>query len=153
MTSLSDLRTATKPAWWGQAEIGKCLRENASLVSTGVPRARVEECETPLERVPGSLRPISDSKLAIDVGDVELHGLVAAVAALGDQLGEVGVNLPDGGADLLRRMGGLGDEDARPFPDLAAVGFRHPILIFRPPWDLETIGALGTLQEALASLV
>ncbi|HET7473137.1 MAG TPA: LLM class flavin-dependent oxidoreductase [Candidatus Limnocylindrales bacterium] len=34
--------------------------------------------------------------------------------------------------------------------DYAAVGFRHPILIFRTPWDLETIDALGALREALA---
>jgi alkanesulfonate monooxygenase SsuD/methylene tetrahydromethanopterin reductase-like flavin-dependent oxidoreductase (luciferase family) len=31
----------------------------------------------------------------------------------------------------------------------AAAGFRHPILIFRTPWDLETIGALGEIREAL----
>ena len=34
--------------------------------------------------------------------------------------------------------------------DYGAVGFRHPILIFRTPWDLETIDALGALREALA---
>ena len=31
----------------------------------------------------------------------------------------------------------------------AAAGFRHPILIFRSPWDLETIGGLGAIREAL----
>jgi len=30
-------------------------------------------------------------------------------------------------------------------------GFRHPILIFRSPWDLETIAALGAIREALAA--
>ena len=35
----------------------------------------------------------------------------------------------------------------------ARTGFRHPILIFRSPWDLETIGALGTIRSALAERV
>ena len=35
----------------------------------------------------------------------------------------------------------------------AAVGFRHPILVFRRPWDLETIGALGRIRAALADRV
>ena len=33
----------------------------------------------------------------------------------------------------------------------AEVGFRHPLLIFRRPWDLETIAAIGRLKEALAA--
>lgn len=35
----------------------------------------------------------------------------------------------------------------------AAVGFRHPILIFRTPWDLETIRSLGAIREGLARAV
>jgi alkanesulfonate monooxygenase SsuD/methylene tetrahydromethanopterin reductase-like flavin-dependent oxidoreductase (luciferase family) len=35
----------------------------------------------------------------------------------------------------------------------AAVGVRHPILIFRSPWDLETIRALGAIREAVAARV
>ena len=49
-------------------------------------------------------------------------------------------------------VGGPVDEAAAALADYAAVGFRHLILIFRSPWDLETIGALGALREALASL-
>jgi alkanesulfonate monooxygenase SsuD/methylene tetrahydromethanopterin reductase-like flavin-dependent oxidoreductase (luciferase family) len=30
------------------------------------------------------------------------------------------------------------------------IGFGHPILIFRSPWDLETIRALGAIREGLA---
>jgi F420-dependent oxidoreductase-like protein len=37
--------------------------------------------------------------------------------------------------------------------EYAAIGVRHPILIFRSPWDLETIRSLGTLREALAARV
>jgi F420-dependent oxidoreductase-like protein len=33
----------------------------------------------------------------------------------------------------------------------ARVGFRHPILIFRSPWDLETIRSLGAIREAIAA--
>jgi alkanesulfonate monooxygenase SsuD/methylene tetrahydromethanopterin reductase-like flavin-dependent oxidoreductase (luciferase family) len=35
----------------------------------------------------------------------------------------------------------------------AAVGILHPILIFRSPWDLETIRSLGAVKEALAARV
>jgi F420-dependent oxidoreductase-like protein len=34
----------------------------------------------------------------------------------------------------------------------AAVGFRHPILVFRSPWDLETIRRLSEIREELARL-
>jgi F420-dependent oxidoreductase-like protein len=34
----------------------------------------------------------------------------------------------------------------------AAIGVRHPILIFRSPWDLETIRSLGAIREAVAAL-
>ena len=49
-------------------------------------------------------------------------------------------------------VGGPVDRVAAALAGYAVVGIRHPILIFRSPWDLETIGALGTLREALASL-
>jgi len=48
-------------------------------------------------------------------------------------------------------VGGPVDEVAATLADYGAIGFRHPILIFRSPWDLETIGALGALREAVAS--
>ena len=35
----------------------------------------------------------------------------------------------------------------------AAVGIRHPILIFRSPWDLETIRSLGAIRDAVAARV
>ena len=44
-------------------------------------------------------------------------------------------------------------EIAAALADYAAVGFRHPILVFRSPWDLETIGRLGEIREELARLV
>jgi alkanesulfonate monooxygenase SsuD/methylene tetrahydromethanopterin reductase-like flavin-dependent oxidoreductase (luciferase family) len=37
--------------------------------------------------------------------------------------------------------------------EYVAVGVRHPILIFRSPWDLETIRALGEIREAVAARV
>lgn len=43
-------------------------------------------------------------------------------------------------------------EIAAALADYAAVGFRHPILVFRSPWDLETIGRLGEIREELARL-
>ena len=43
------------------------------------------------------------------------------------------------------------DEVAAALSEYARVGFRHPILIFRSPWDLETIGALGSIREAVSA--
>jgi alkanesulfonate monooxygenase SsuD/methylene tetrahydromethanopterin reductase-like flavin-dependent oxidoreductase (luciferase family) len=34
--------------------------------------------------------------------------------------------------------------------DYAAVGFRHPIFVFRSPWDLATIERLGEIRKAVA---
>ena len=43
-------------------------------------------------------------------------------------------------------------EIAAALADYAAAGFRHPILVFRTPWDLETIGRLGEIRDELARL-
>lgn len=50
-------------------------------------------------------------------------------------------------------VGGSVDEVAAALADYAAVGFRHPILIFRSPWDLETIASLGAIRSAVAARV
>jgi F420-dependent oxidoreductase-like protein len=47
--------------------------------------------------------------------------------------------------------GGPVEEVAAALAECAAVGFRHPILIFRSPWDIETIRALGAIREAIAA--
>ena len=49
-------------------------------------------------------------------------------------------------------VGGPVGEVAEALAAYARVGFRHPILIFRAPWDLETIAALGEIREAVAAL-
>jgi alkanesulfonate monooxygenase SsuD/methylene tetrahydromethanopterin reductase-like flavin-dependent oxidoreductase (luciferase family) len=48
-------------------------------------------------------------------------------------------------------VGGPVDRVADALVRYAEVGFRHPILIFRRPWDLETIAAIGRIKEALAA--
>jgi alkanesulfonate monooxygenase SsuD/methylene tetrahydromethanopterin reductase-like flavin-dependent oxidoreductase (luciferase family) len=48
-------------------------------------------------------------------------------------------------------VGGPVDEVADALAGYARVGIRHPILVFRTPWDLETIASLGALREALAA--
>ena len=48
-------------------------------------------------------------------------------------------------------VGGPVEDVAEALAGYAAVGFRHPILIFRSPWDLETIGALGSIREAVSA--
>ena len=47
---------------------------------------------------------------------------------------------------------GRPDEIAAALAGYAAVGFRHPILVFRSPWDLETIERLGDIREELVRL-
>jgi F420-dependent oxidoreductase-like protein len=47
-------------------------------------------------------------------------------------------------------VGGPVDRVADALAEYAAVGVRHPILIFRTPWDLETIRSLGAIRVALA---
>jgi F420-dependent oxidoreductase-like protein len=49
-------------------------------------------------------------------------------------------------------LGGPVNEVAEAITEYVRVGFRHPILIFRSPWDLETIGALGAIRDAVATL-
>ena len=48
-------------------------------------------------------------------------------------------------------VGGPVEEVAAALAEYAAVGFRHPILVFRSPWDLETLASLGAVREALAT--
>jgi F420-dependent oxidoreductase-like protein len=50
-------------------------------------------------------------------------------------------------------VGGPVDIVADALAEYAAVGFCHPILIFRSPWDLETIRALGAIRGAVAAAV
>ena len=50
-------------------------------------------------------------------------------------------------------VGGPADEVADTLAEYAAIGFRHPILIFRSPWDLETLASLGAIREAIAARV
>jgi alkanesulfonate monooxygenase SsuD/methylene tetrahydromethanopterin reductase-like flavin-dependent oxidoreductase (luciferase family) len=48
-------------------------------------------------------------------------------------------------------LGGPVEEVAAEIAEYVRVGFRHPILIFRTPWDLETINALGAIRERIAA--
>ena len=50
-------------------------------------------------------------------------------------------------------VGGTVDEVVASLADYARIGFRHPILIFRAPWDLETIASLGAIREGIATAV
>ena len=47
--------------------------------------------------------------------------------------------------------GGPVEVVARALAAYARVGFRHSILIFRSPWDLETIRSLGAIRDAVAA--
>jgi F420-dependent oxidoreductase-like protein len=56
----------------------------------------------------------------------------------------------EGDGQLL--VGGTVDEVADTLADYVRIGFSHPILIVRSPWDFETIGSLGAIREAVAAL-
>jgi alkanesulfonate monooxygenase SsuD/methylene tetrahydromethanopterin reductase-like flavin-dependent oxidoreductase (luciferase family) len=47
---------------------------------------------------------------------------------------------------------GRAEDIAATLADYAAVGFTHPILVFRSPWDIETIERLGEIKAALEDL-
>ena len=59
------------------------------------------------------------------------------------------VHRPQDGEDRLTAAGPV-EEVAASLRRYAATGFDHPVLIFRTPWDLETIGRLPELRAALA---
>ncbi len=50
-------------------------------------------------------------------------------------------------------VGGPVEDVASALAEYARVGVRHPILIFRSPWDIETIRSLGAIREAVAARV
>ncbi|MBA2720401.1 MAG: LLM class flavin-dependent oxidoreductase [Chloroflexi bacterium] len=49
-------------------------------------------------------------------------------------------------------VGGPVNEVAAALAAYVTAGIRHPILIFRSPWDLETIRSLGAIREAIVAL-
>ncbi|HEX2754493.1 MAG TPA: TIGR03560 family F420-dependent LLM class oxidoreductase [Candidatus Limnocylindrales bacterium] len=63
--------------------------------------------------------------------------------------GYAAAHQPRGGEGRLV-VGGPVEDVAAALAEYAAVGFRHPILIFRTPWDLETIRSIGAIRETLA---
>jgi len=84
---------------------------------------------------------------------VNVNVVVRPTAAEAERVwaGYAAAHRPRGGEARLI-VGGPVEEVADALAEYAAVGFRHPILIFRSPWDLETIRSLGAIREALAGL-
>jgi F420-dependent oxidoreductase-like protein len=62
--------------------------------------------------------------------------------------GWAAVHRPQDGEDLLA-AGGTVDEVAAVLTRYREIGFDHPMLIFRTPWDLETIDRLPDLRAAM----
>jgi alkanesulfonate monooxygenase SsuD/methylene tetrahydromethanopterin reductase-like flavin-dependent oxidoreductase (luciferase family) len=111
---------------------------------------------------PASLAP-SDAllvehcrEIGRDPGDIErsvnLNVVVRSSAAEAARVWDryVAAHHPREGEGRLL-VGGPVEAVAEAITDYVAVGVRHPILIFRSPWDLETIAALGAIKEALAA--
>jgi F420-dependent oxidoreductase-like protein len=48
-------------------------------------------------------------------------------------------------------VGGRVEAVAESLAEYARIGFRHPILIFRSPWDLVTIATLGAIRDSIAA--
>ena len=49
-------------------------------------------------------------------------------------------------------VGGPVERVGEAIADYARAGIRHPILIFRSPWDHETIASLGAIRDAVTSI-
>jgi F420-dependent oxidoreductase-like protein len=85
---------------------------------------------------------------------VNLNVVVRATRAEAERVWEPYVTTHQPRKDENRlAIGGTVPEVAATLADYARVGFRHPILIFRSPWDLETIASLGAIREAIAAAV
>ena len=91
-----------------------------------------------------------------DPGEIErtvnLNVVVRSTSAEAERAweGYAAAHQPRGGEGRLA-VGGPVAEVAAALADYAAAGFRHPILVFRSPWDLETIRSLGAIREAIAA--
>ena len=85
---------------------------------------------------------------------VNLNVVVRSTSSEAERVWEAyaAAHRPRGGEGRLV-VGGPVEEVAASLAEYAAVGFRHPILIFRSPWDLETIRALGAIREAIAAII
>jgi alkanesulfonate monooxygenase SsuD/methylene tetrahydromethanopterin reductase-like flavin-dependent oxidoreductase (luciferase family) len=79
--------------------------------------------------------------------NVVIRGSRAAAARA--WAGWAAVHRPQDGEERLDAAGTV-DEVAASLHRLREVGFAHPVLIFRSPWDLETIDRLPELRAALA---
>ena len=92
-----------------------------------------------------------------DPGEIErtvnLNVVVRSTRAEADRVwaGYAAVHRPREGEGRLV-VGGPIAAVAEALAEYARIGFRHPILIFRSPWDLETIRSIGAIREALAAL-
>ena len=84
---------------------------------------------------------------------VNLNAVVRSTVAEAEEVweGYANVHRPREGEGRVV-LGGPVETVAEKLAVYASVGFRHPILLFRSPWDLETIRSLGAIREALAAL-
>jgi F420-dependent oxidoreductase-like protein len=83
---------------------------------------------------------------------VNLNVVVRSSAAEAERVwdGYAAAHRPKDGEGRLG-IGGPVDQVADAIAAYAAAGIRHAILIFRTPWDLETIRSLGAIREAVAA--
>jgi alkanesulfonate monooxygenase SsuD/methylene tetrahydromethanopterin reductase-like flavin-dependent oxidoreductase (luciferase family) len=81
---------------------------------------------------------------------VNLNVVVRSDAAAAERAwaGYVATHHPREGEGRLL-VGGPVESVAAALAGYTSVGIRHPILIFRSPWDLETIRALGAIKDTL----
>lgn len=92
-----------------------------------------------------------------DPGEIErtvnLNVVVRSTRAEADRVwaGYAAAHRPREGEGRLV-VGGPVAAVAEALAEYARIGFRHPILIFRTPWDLETIRSIGAIRESVAAL-
>jgi F420-dependent oxidoreductase-like protein len=112
----------------------------------------------PPEKVAAADAVLRDACEAIGRDEAEIERTVALNVVIRGSRGEADAVWADYAARHLPidtekelNAGGSLEETADRLRAYAQLGFRHPVLIFRTPWDLETIDRLPELRAALAA--
>jgi alkanesulfonate monooxygenase SsuD/methylene tetrahydromethanopterin reductase-like flavin-dependent oxidoreductase (luciferase family) len=119
-------------------------RPDRIAATSEILRARCLEIGRPFEEIERTvtldavLRDTSTQARSVWAETVRVHGLA----------GRIG---PDG-TDRDLTVGGPVDEIASYVAELRALGISEAVFIFRAPFDLETIGRIGEVRAALASI-
>ncbi len=132
--------TKTLPLVARHADLWNAFGSPASLAA---PDALLDERCREMGRDPSEIERCVNLNVVVRTSPTEAAGVWE---------GYVAAHHPREGEGRLL-VGGPVERVAEAIADYVRVGFRHPILIFRSPWDLETIAALGAIRQVTRALV